>query len=206
MRIITGAARYHHDHRSHRTRSRRLPTPAEAPQSGSARCAEHRPDDPGRLLSQLPRRLVSRSRLRTRNRYVEGPSARSNLRHAVRAMEGEIPEGSHAGTTGGVRGGTETQRMTPDRQCCKFCGDGIAIRPWQRSDVDALYEAARESISTVGRWLPWCHENYTRADSEAWIGHCITTWNAGEQYAFAIVRSEERRVGKECRCGGATYE
>lgn len=84
--------------------------------------------------------------------------------------------------------------MTPDRQCCKFCGDGIAIRPWQRSDVDALYEAARESIPTVGRWLPWCHENYTRADSEAWIGHCIMTWNAGEQYAFAIVAGDESRI------------
>ncbi|MER3546747.1 MAG: N-acetyltransferase [Rhodanobacteraceae bacterium] len=75
-----------------------------------------------------------------------------------------------------------------------FRGDGIVIRPWWRGDIDVLYEAARESIPTVGRWLPWCHENYARADSEAWIEHCATAWNAGEQYAFAIADEDESRI------------
>ncbi len=84
--------------------------------------------------------------------------------------------------------------MSPDRSACEFHGDGIVIRPWQRNDASALYEAARESIDTVGRWLPWCHENYARADSAAWIEHCITTWDAGEQYAFAVLPDDRSRV------------
>ncbi len=84
--------------------------------------------------------------------------------------------------------------MMPEPAHCEFRGGGIVIRPWRREDIDALYEAARESIPTVGRWLPWCHEHYARADSEAWIAHCVTTWEAGEQYAFAIAVEEGSRI------------
>ena len=68
------------------------------------------------------------------------------------------------------------------------------IRPWQSSDADSLYAAARASMSTVGRWLPWCHDKYARADSEAWIEHCWKSWDSGEQYAFAILADDESRV------------
>ncbi|HJU26447.1 MAG TPA: GNAT family N-acetyltransferase, partial [Rhodanobacteraceae bacterium] len=84
--------------------------------------------------------------------------------------------------------------MIPDRSGCLFAGDGIMIRPWRRADIDALYEAARESLDTVGRWLPWCHEDYARTDSEAWIQHCSAAWNAGEQYAFAILAEGAPRI------------
>jgi RimJ/RimL family protein N-acetyltransferase len=84
--------------------------------------------------------------------------------------------------------------MIPDRSRCVFAGNDTVIRPWRREDIDALYEAARESIRTVGHWLPWCHENYTRADSEAWIEHCSKAWNAREQYAFAILDARTSRL------------
>lgn len=84
--------------------------------------------------------------------------------------------------------------MMPERERCEFCADGILIRPWQRQDVDALYQAASESIATVGRWLPWCHEKYARADSEAWIEHCLAAWDAGGQFAFAILAADGSRI------------
>jgi len=84
--------------------------------------------------------------------------------------------------------------MTPDRAGCGFRRGGVMIRPWQPGDADSLYAAARASMSTVGRWLPWCHENYARADSEAWIEHSAESWDSGEQYAFAILADDESRV------------
>jgi len=81
-----------------------------------------------------------------------------------------------------------------DHAHCEFHGNGIAIRPWRRSDVDALYGAARESIGTVGRWLPWCHENYARADSEAWIERCLAMWEAEEEFVFAILADDGPHV------------
>ena len=61
----------------------------------------------------------------------------------------------------------------------------LLIRPYRRSDVEALFEAVRESVSEVGQWLPWCHPNYNRADSEAWIAARREAWASGE-YAFGI--------------------
>ncbi|MGH8212401.1 MAG: GNAT family N-acetyltransferase [Rhodanobacteraceae bacterium] len=84
--------------------------------------------------------------------------------------------------------------MMPGHAQCELRGGDIVIRPWQSSDVDALFEAATESFSTVGRWLPWCHENYARTDGEAWIEHCSMAWNAGGQYAFAILDEPGPRV------------
>jgi len=62
----------------------------------------------------------------------------------------------------------------------------LLLRPWRPCDVDALYEAACESISTVGRWLPWCHAGYSRADAVEWIAHCQSGWHDGEHFAFPI--------------------
>ncbi len=84
--------------------------------------------------------------------------------------------------------------MTPDRARCEFRGDGIVLRPWRRGDIHALYQAVRESIGTVGRWLPWCHERYARSDSEAWIERCLSVWAAGEEFPFAIFDTDGSRV------------
>jgi ribosomal-protein-serine acetyltransferase len=35
--------------------------------------------------------------------------------------------------------------------------------------VTCLFEAARESVREVSRWLDWCHDLYSLAESKAWI-------------------------------------
>jgi len=63
---------------------------------------------------------------------------------------------------------------------------GLQLCLWQSSHADALYEAARESISTVGRWLPWCHAGYLREDATNWIEHCRSAREGGEPCAFGV--------------------
>ncbi|WP_266168272.1 GNAT family N-acetyltransferase [Dyella subtropica] len=70
----------------------------------------------------------------------------------------------------------------------------LVLRPWQAGDASALFEAASESVQSVGRWLPWCHAGYARADSEAWIAHSHAGWQRGELFAFAIVDTETQTV------------
>lgn len=53
-------------------------------------------------------------------------------------------------------------------------------------DVEALWEAARESVDAVGRWLPWCHAGYEQAEAKAWIRTSIDNWREGLAYAFFI--------------------
>ena len=64
--------------------------------------------------------------------------------------------------------------------------DRLRLRPWQDDDADRLFEAARESVASVGRWLPWCHAEYQRHESAAWIARCRKGWHAGEHVALPI--------------------
>jgi hypothetical protein len=48
----------------------------------------------------------------------------------------------------------------------------ILVRPFKADDVDSLYAAIRESIDTVGRWMSWCHPDYSIREAEEWIARC----------------------------------
>jgi RimJ/RimL family protein N-acetyltransferase len=68
----------------------------------------------------------------------------------------------------------------------QLTASGLQLCLWQPPHADALYEAARESISTVGRWLPWCHPGYRREDAIRWIERCRSAAEGGEPCAFGV--------------------
>jgi RimJ/RimL family protein N-acetyltransferase len=64
----------------------------------------------------------------------------------------------------------------------------ILIRPLCADDVDAVYEAVRESINEVAPWMPWCHPDYSRDETSAFIRSLADAGDAdGQEYGFAIV-------------------
>src|SRR5207253_7918862 len=67
------------------------------------------------------------------------------------------------------------------------------VRPYGEADVNALYEAARESIAEVSPWLPWCHENYAIEESREFIGSREKVSQSGDWYSFGIF---EKDTGK----------
>jgi len=75
----------------------------------------------------------------------------------------------------------------------KYSDELILIRPYRPSDVDNLYEAARESINQVYRWLPWCHPLYSIEESIDWIRSRSSAWEHGKEYSFVI---EDAVTGK----------
>ena len=74
----------------------------------------------------------------------------------------------------------------------------VRIRPFRNSDIDALFEAARESIAEVSRWLAWCHPEYSREETVAWVTGRTDAWAKGIEYAFAIVDSRGSRLLGGC--------
>ena len=62
----------------------------------------------------------------------------------------------------------------------------ILIQPYRLSDVDRLYEAARESIPEVSIWLPWCHKDYSIEESQKWVELQTEAWRQGQEYEFTI--------------------
>lgn len=72
------------------------------------------------------------------------------------------------------------------------------IRPYRESDIDQLYEAVRESIPEVSRWLPWCHAEYSRTESEMWIASRPREWADSVAYAFAVVSADDTEYYGGC--------
>ena len=48
--------------------------------------------------------------------------------------------------------------------------DGVVLlEPYRIGDVERLYQAARESITEMSLWMPWCHADYSIEESRAWL-------------------------------------
>lgn len=62
----------------------------------------------------------------------------------------------------------------------------ILLRPYTMNDVDSLYDAAIESREQLAPWLPWCHGNYAREESETWVRAQIENWGKELDWGFAI--------------------
>ncbi len=60
------------------------------------------------------------------------------------------------------------------------------IRPLAPADRDCLYVAIRESMDTVGRWMSWCHPDFSLQDTEQWIALCQSNWQTGTDREFGI--------------------
>ncbi len=62
----------------------------------------------------------------------------------------------------------------------------FGIRRYQLEDIPALFVAVRESKRELGRWLSWCHANYSIADARAWVESRDAAWEKGEAYSFVV--------------------
>jgi len=62
----------------------------------------------------------------------------------------------------------------------------ITLRPYRVSDIDSVYEAARESISELSVWMSWCHPDYSIEETRTWIESQPDKWGKGAEYNFAI--------------------
>ena len=63
----------------------------------------------------------------------------------------------------------------------------ITIRTHKSSDVHPYFEAVRESVAEVSRHLPWCHQDYSIEEAQAWIEKMIPRlWEQRSEYHFVI--------------------
>lgn len=73
------------------------------------------------------------------------------------------------------------------QQTCSFTDGNISIRPFRAEDIKLLYEAVRESISEISRWMDWCHENYSLDEATSFVLSRDQAWKTEEEYGFAVL-------------------
>ena len=67
-----------------------------------------------------------------------------------------------------------------------FETERLVIQKHEPADAEQLFEAARESITEVFPFLPWCHPNYKINESRFWLAHVAGQWKTSDVHAFAI--------------------
>lgn len=67
----------------------------------------------------------------------------------------------------------------------------VLLRPYRLSDVNNLYEAARESIAEASVWMAWCHADYSNEESRAWIESRAEAWEKETDYDFVITDAKD---------------
>jgi len=63
---------------------------------------------------------------------------------------------------------------------------GAGIRRFRPEDAPLLYEATRESIESLCRWMVWCHPGYSMEECSAFVSTCDARWERGDSYSFVI--------------------
>ena len=72
--------------------------------------------------------------------------------------------------------------------------ENLVLRKYEAAFVPLLFEAASESQGgEFSRWMPWCHENYTIAESESFIKIAQENWQDKTQFAYAIFDADTNK-------------
>ena len=64
--------------------------------------------------------------------------------------------------------------------------DGLCIRPLGDTDIEQFVAAVRESVETVGAWMPWCTASYAPSDAKAWFDQCAAALSVRSAYDMGI--------------------
>lgn len=79
-----------------------------------------------------------------------------------------------------------------------FENGNILIRPFRLDDVKPLFEAVRESIPEVSKWLPWCHPKYSIKETKTWINSQLGAWKNHKEFSFCIIDSNDNNFLGGC--------
>jgi RimJ/RimL family protein N-acetyltransferase len=71
--------------------------------------------------------------------------------------------------------------------------DGFLLRPLVPDDAPAMAAAVRESMASLGPWMPWAHAAYDEADALAWIAFCDAARADATAHEFGIFRLDSRQ-------------
>lgn len=74
----------------------------------------------------------------------------------------------------------------------------IRIRTYTEDDIVPLFEAVRESIPELSRWMPWCDEHYHIDASRRWVCTRPESWEAATEYSFLIESLESGQFVGGC--------
>lgn len=73
--------------------------------------------------------------------------------------------------------------------------NGFLLRALVPDDAPALTAAVRESLGSLGKWMPWAHPAYGETDARDWIAFCTAARADGSAHEFGIFGPDASLLG-----------
>jgi len=73
-------------------------------------------------------------------------------------------------------------------------GKDFQLRPFRASDEAQFVMAVRESMRTVGLWMPWARADYTVYDAREWFDRCAAMMDEGAAYDIGVFSPDGREL------------
>ena len=70
----------------------------------------------------------------------------------------------------------------------------IKIQPFNDEHLDEFVVAVRESAATVGKWMSWCHKEYSISEARLWFESCQKNINKQSAYDLGIFSKEHNQL------------
>ncbi|MES2355507.1 MAG: GNAT family protein [Pseudomonadota bacterium] len=70
----------------------------------------------------------------------------------------------------------------------------LCLRPFEMNDSADFVAAALESTSTIGAWMPWCHDRYSDNEAQSWFEECAQNLASGFAYDFGIFSADGKEL------------
>ncbi len=67
-------------------------------------------------------------------------------------------------------------------------GKDFMLRPFRAADVQPFAAAVRESMATVGAWMPWARHDYNTLDAQEWFARCDANMADGPAFDIGVPR------------------
>jgi RimJ/RimL family protein N-acetyltransferase len=77
-------------------------------------------------------------------------------------------------------------------------GGRIALVPVEARLTKGLYDAIVESRAELSPWMEWMHPDYSMAETEQWVTHCLKAWETDSSFGFTVVEHETSQILGGC--------
>jgi len=67
----------------------------------------------------------------------------------------------------------------------------VVLRKFKPKDLGQFVEAIRESATSVGEWLPWWKEDYSRDEAQSWFETCERAIETRSAFDIGIFRKND---------------
>jgi RimJ/RimL family protein N-acetyltransferase len=68
----------------------------------------------------------------------------------------------------------------------KSTKEKIVLRPPEKDDIPAIFEAVQVSIPELMPWMEWCHPDYSSNETREWLQNLPEEWKEDKNYQFGI--------------------